>query len=118
MHPDGPPDENRDAPRFGAWIENACLASAVNRGPARDLLARGPLELDGVVERSRGAWAIEIKSKLFHSQDLAGLFEFCRRHAALRPLAVTRPGDEGLARRLAIQAVSWIEFLAGGPPSA
>jgi len=118
LHPDGPPDENRDAPRFGAWIENACLASALNRGQRVSYWREEPLEVDGVIEGSWGAWAIEIKSKPFHSRDLAGLFEFCRRHQAFRPLVVTRPGDEGLARRLAIQAVSWVEFLAGGPSSA
>jgi len=32
MHPEGPPDEQRDGARFGAWIENACLAAAVNHG--------------------------------------------------------------------------------------
>jgi len=117
MHPDGPPDEERDAPRFGAWIENACLASALNRGQRVTYWREEPLELDGVVEGSWGVWAIEIKSKPFHSRNLAGLFEFCRRHPTFRPLIVTRPGDEDAARKLGIQGVSWVEFLDRGPPS-
>ena len=117
MHPDGPPDEERDAPRFGAWIENACLASALNRGQRVTYWREEPLEVDGVFEGSWGRWAIEIKSKPFHSRNLAGLFEFCRRHPTFRPLVVTRPGDEDAARKLGIQGVSWVEFLDRGPPS-
>lgn len=118
MHPDGPPDEQRDAPRFGAWIENACLASAVNRGQRVTYWREEPLEVDGVLEGSWGTWAIEIKSARFDSRDLTGLLEFCKRHPAFRPLVVTRPGDEDLARRLDLQAVSWVDFLAAGPAAA
>jgi predicted AAA+ superfamily ATPase len=117
MHPDGPPDELRDSPRFGAWIENACLASALNRGQRVTYWREEPLEVDGVFEGSWGPWATEIKSARFERQDLAGLFEFCQRHATFRPLVITRPGDEGLARRFNVQAVSWVDFLAGGPPT-
>ena len=118
MHPDGPPDEQRDAPRLGSWIENACLASAVNRGQRVTYWREEPLEVDGVLEGSWGAWAIEIKSARFDSRDLAGLLEFCKRHPAFRPLVVTRPGDEDLARRLDLQAISWVDFLAAGPAAA
>ena len=117
VHPDGPPDELRDSPRFGAWIENACLASALNRGQRVTYWREEPLEVDGVFEGSWGSWATEIKIARFERRDLAGLFEFCHRHATFRPLVITRPGDEGLARRFNVQAVSWVDFLAGGPPS-
>ena len=115
MHPDGFPEEQRDAPRFGAWIENACLASALNRGQRVTYWREEPLEVDGVFEGSWGAWAVEIKSGRFDSRDLAGLFEFCKRHRTFRPLVITRPGDEDLARRFGVQAVSWVDFLAAGP---
>ena len=118
MHPDGPPDEQRDAPRLGSWIENACLASAVNRGQRVTYWREEPLEVDGVLEGSWGAWAIEIKSARFDSRDLAGLLEFCKRHPVFRPLVVTRPGDEDLARRLDLQAISWVDFLAAGPAAS
>ena len=118
MHPDGPPDEQRDAPRLGGWIENACLASAVNRGQRVTYWREEPLEVDGVLEGSWGAWAIEIKSARFDSRDLAGLLEFCKRHPVFRPLVVTRPGDEDLARRLDLQAISWVDFLAAGPAAS
>ncbi len=91
MHPDGPPDEQRDAPRFGAWLENAYLASAVNRGQRVTYWREEPLEVDGVLEGSWGSWAVEIRSARFESRDLAGLFEFCRRPPAFRPLVIAKP---------------------------
>jgi len=41
MHPSGPPDPSREPERFGFWVENACLAFAVNPRSARDVLAGG-----------------------------------------------------------------------------
>jgi hypothetical protein len=117
MHPDGPPDEQRDAARFGAWIENACLAAAVNGGQRVTYWREEPLEIDGVLEGSWGTWAVEVKSARFTSRELDGLFEFCKRYPTFRPLVITRPGDEDLARRFSVQAVSWVDFLAEGPPS-
>jgi uncharacterized protein len=111
MHPDGPPDERRDPARFGAWVENACLASAVNHGQRVTYWREEPLEVDAIVDGSWGRLAIEIKTSRFEGRDLTGLFEFCRRHPAYRPLVVTRPGDEDLARRFGARAVSWVDFL-------
>jgi hypothetical protein len=45
------------------------------------------------------------------SREFDRLFEFCKRHPAFRPLVVTRSGDKELARRLGVQAMSWIHFL-------
>jgi predicted AAA+ superfamily ATPase len=115
MHPDGPPDERRDPSRFGAWVENACLASAVNHGQRVTYWREEPLEVDGVIEGSWGRLAVEIKTSRFESRDLAGLMEFCRRHPAYEPLVVTRPGDQDVARRFGLGAMSWIEFLTTGP---
>jgi predicted AAA+ superfamily ATPase len=117
-HPDGPPDPTRDPARFGAWVENACLASAINLGQRVTYWREEPLEVDGVLEGSWGSWVIEIKTARFESRDLAGLFEFARRHPGFQPLVVTRPGDEALARRFKLKAVNWVDFLRGGPQSA
>ena len=117
-HPDGPPDPTRDAARFGAWIENACLASAINQGQRVTYWREEPLEVDGVIEGSWGRWAIEVKAGGFDRRDLTGLLEFCRRHPAFRPLVVTRPGDEEVARRLGLPAIAWVDFLTAGPVSA
>lgn len=118
VHPDGAPDPTRDTARFGTWVENACLASAINLGQRVTYWREEPLEVDGVLEGSWGSWVIEIKSARFESQDLTGLLEFSRRHPNFRPLVVTRPGDEGLARRFGLQAISWVDFLAAGPQAA
>lgn len=116
MHPEGPPEAERDPARYGAWVENACLASAINQGQRVTYWREEPLEVDGVVEGDWGSWALEIKSSRFDSRSLTGLLEFSRRHPAFRPLVITRPGDEDLARRFGVTAISWSDFLAAGPP--
>jgi hypothetical protein len=117
-HPDGAPDPGRDPARFGAWVENACLSSAINMGQRVTYWREEPLEVDGVLEGGWGSWVVEIKTAPFDSRDLAGLLEFSRRHPGFQPLVVTRPGDEGLARRFGLRAISWMEFLAAGPRAA
>jgi predicted RecB family endonuclease len=74
-----------------------------------------PMEVDAVIEGSWGEWAIEVKTGEFDSQALRGLLEFCRRFSKFRPLVITRPGNESIARRHHLPAISWKEFLASGP---
>ena len=114
MHPDGAPDPARDPARFGRWVENACLASAVNAGQRVTYWREEPLEVAGIVEGSWGSWAIEVKTARFESTDLIGLLEFARRHPTFQPLVITRPGDEELARRFGLRATSWVDFLRQG----
>ena len=118
MHAEGPPDPAREAPRFGSWVENACLAFALNAGQRVTYWREEPLEVDGVLEGSWGSWVVEIKTGPFDSRDLNGLLEFSRRHPAFQPLVVTRPGDEERARRLGVRAASWVDFLVAGPAAA
>lgn len=118
LHPDGPPDEAADAARFGAWVENACLAAAINAGQRVTYWREEPLEVDGVIEGSWGNLALEVKTNRFDGRDLVGLLEFCRRHPRFQPLVLTRPGQESLARQLRLRAVSWIDYLAAGPSAA
>jgi hypothetical protein len=66
--------------------------------------------------QNHGNWAVEVKTGRFGGQDLRGLLEFCRRYPAFTPLVITAPGDEETARRLGIQAISWMDFLFAGPP--
>lgn len=113
MHPDGPPDERRDAARFGAWVENACLASALSHGQRVTYWREEPLEVDGIIDGTWGRLAVEVKTSRVESRDLTGVLEFCRRHPSYRPLVVTRPGDEDRARQWGIAAVSWVDFLRG-----
>jgi hypothetical protein len=117
MHPQGPPDKDREPIRFGVWVENACLAFAWNAGQRVMYWREEPLEIDGIIEGSWGAWAVEIKTGAFDSTHLRGLLEFCRRYPRYRPLVVTAVGDESLATRFGLTAVNWSEFLLSGPPS-
>jgi Domain of unknown function (DUF4143) len=62
MHPDGPPDPSREPERFGFWVENACLAFAVNQGQRVTYWREEPWEIDAVFEGSCGDWALEVKT--------------------------------------------------------
>lgn len=116
VHPEGPPDSTREPARFGAWVENACLAFAVNSGQRVAYWREEPLELDAVLDGSWGTWAVEIKTGRFEMAELRGVLEFSRRHPRYRPLILTAPGDEPLAERHGLAAVSWRHFLVSGPP--
>lgn len=117
MHPDGPPDPAKEPQRFGAWVENACLAFAANQGQRVTYWREEPLEIDAVLEGSWGNWAVEVKTGSFDIQALKGLLEFCRRNPKFRPLVITAPGSEAAPRRYALRSASWEEFLISGPPT-
>jgi predicted AAA+ superfamily ATPase len=116
MHPDGPPDPAKDPARFGAWVENACLAFAVNQGQRVTYWREEPLEIDAVFEGSWGNWAVEVKTGSFDVHALKGLLEFCRRNPKFIPLVITGPRSENVPRRHGIRGLSWEEFLVSGTP--
>jgi predicted AAA+ superfamily ATPase len=118
MHPEGAPNQKQEPSRFGQWVENACLAFAVNQNQQVTYWREEPIEVDGVFEGSWGKWAVEIKTGRFTGQDLRGLLEFCRRYPNFKPLVLTAPGDEESAKKHGISAVSWVNFLISGPPSS
>lgn len=111
----GAPGSSEPA-RFGAWVENACLADAWNRGQAVTYWREEPFEVDGVVEGSWGAWAIEVKTGPFGASDLRGLLEFCRRHPRFRPLVLRGSEGADVARRAGVDSMPWAKFLLSGPP--
>lgn len=117
MHPDGAPDPMQEPSRYGQWVENACLAFAVNQNQQVSYWREEPIEVDGIFEGSWGKWAVEIKTGRFTSTDLRGLLEFCRRFPEFRPLVLTAPGDEEAANRHGVSSLSWVDFLASGPPA-
>jgi hypothetical protein len=118
LHPEGPPAAAREPARFGAWLENACLAFAWNSGQNVSYWRDEPLEIDGVIEGSWGRWAIEVKTGGFVSRELAGLFEFCRRFPRFRPLVITTEGGEPVARQSGAAAMTWTDFLVSGPTAS
>ncbi len=118
MDPQGTAGEDPDPARFGARVENACLAHAWNTGQRVSYWREEPLEVDGVLEGSWGSWAIEVKSGRFQMKDLAGLLEFVRRHPGIRPLVVCDAAGLSAAGQAGVQAVTWQEFLLSGPPGS
>jgi predicted AAA+ superfamily ATPase len=118
MDPHGVVDARSDPKRFGAWVENACLAHAWNSGQRVAYWREEPLEVDGVFEGSWGKWAVEVKTGGFKASELNGLFELVRRHPELRPLVICDESGLATAARADIQAITWHEFLLGGPPRA
>lgn len=115
-HPNGAPDPAREPERFGFWVENACLAFAINQGQQVMYWREEPIEIDAVFDGNWGKWAVEIKTGRFDIQSLRGLLEFCRRNPAFQPLVISAPGDEESTRRHEIASISWEDFLIGGPP--
>jgi hypothetical protein len=77
-----------------------------------------PLEVDGVFEGSWGRWAVEVKSGPFRMSELKALLELVRRHSGLRPLVICDDSGRASAERAGVQAISWHQFLLGGPPGA
>jgi predicted AAA+ superfamily ATPase len=116
--PRGIPDRTSDPQRFGAWVENACLAHAWNAGQRVTYWREGPLEVDGVLEGSWGSWAIEVKTGAFSATDLTGLGELVRRHPKLRPLVVCDDESRPVATRAGFEAMSWSNYLLRGPRSS
>ncbi|MDO9543464.1 MAG: DUF4143 domain-containing protein [Kiritimatiellia bacterium] len=109
-----PPQAGRDPERWGRWVENACIALAWNAGQNPCYWRTEPLEADMVLDGSWGRWAVEIKTGPYGNRDLAGVLEFCRRHADFRPLVLCEPGYEAVARQAGIASVAWPSFLLNG----
>ena len=118
MDPQGIADASSDPKRFGAWVENACLAHAWNAGQQVSYWREEPLEVDGVFEGSWGRWAVEVKSGPFQVNELKALLELVRRHSELRPLVICDDSGRASAERAGVQAISWRRFLLSGPPSS
>lgn len=116
-NPQGAPDAERDPARFGAWLENACLAHACNAGQRVQYWREEPIEVDAVVEGDWGKWAIEFKSGTVQVAELRGLLEFHRRFPSYRPLLVGNDAARTAAERTGIAFQEWHEYLLRGVPS-
>ena len=117
VDPRGTPDPDIEPARFGAWVENACLAHAWNSGQQVRYWREEPLEVDGVLEGSWGTWAVEIKTGPVQSSDLRGLLEFNRRYPLYRPLLICDAPQRAAVERTGVGAIGWRDFLLTGPPA-
>lgn len=111
----GVPSSQQEPDRFGQWLENACLAFAWNSGQHVAYWREEPWDVDGVLDGTWGRWAIEVKSGRFTPTDLRGLLEFVRRFPTYRPLVVCDASAREAATRAGVAAISWPEYLWGGP---
>ena len=102
VHPRAIPEAGSEPGRFGAWVENACLAFAWNSGYRVAYWREEPLEVDGVIDGNRGAWAVEVKTGAFGTADLRGLLEFTRRFPRYQPLLLCDPAELPVAARLGV----------------
>ncbi len=115
-HPRGAPDRATDPERFGAWVENACLAFAYNAGNDVAYWREEPLEVDGVIQGPWGKWAIEVKTGDVRHKDLEGLLTFVGRNRSFRPLVITGETGAKAASALNVPSITWDRFLLDGPP--
>lgn len=116
VDPRGIPDQAKDPARFGAWVENACLAHAWNAGQRVTYWREEPLEVDAVLEGSWGSFAIEVKTGAVSTAALRGIAEFTRRHPGYRPLVLCDEAGRGALERAGIETMIWSDFLLQGPP--
>ncbi len=114
--PAGSPGQTSDPKRFGAWVENACLAHAWNEGQRVSYWREEPLEIDGILEGTWGSWAVEVKTGAVAVADLQGLAEFTRRHPRFGALLICGEEGKAVAERAGLRAIHWREFLLSGPP--
>jgi predicted AAA+ superfamily ATPase len=105
-------------PQWGRWVENACLAHAINAHQQVWYWRDDPLEVDAVLDGTWGKWAIEIKTGRFNvQQDLRGLLEFCRRTPDFRPLVLCDDEYLTVTQHTGIPSLAWREFLWSGVES-
>jgi predicted AAA+ superfamily ATPase len=113
--PRGIPDRDREPARFGAWVENACLAHAWNVGQRVSYWREEPLEVDAILDGSWGKWAIEVKTGAVIAADLRGLAEFVGRNREYRPLILCDQPQAAAVERFEIEAMHWQDFLLDRP---
>jgi len=111
---DEPPRAATDPRRWGHWLENACIARAVNAGYRVSYWREEPLEVDMVVAGTDGKWAIEVKSGEFTSHDLEGVMTFCARNREYRPLVIGSEQYRTVAARTGVTFLHWQDFLLDG----
>jgi uncharacterized protein len=116
--PRGAPDPSQEPDRFGAWVENACLAHAWNTGQQVAYWREEPFEVDGVLEGSWGRWAVEVKTGSIGAADLRGLLEFTRRFSEYQPLLICDAAGQPVGERLGVPTMTWRQFLLSGPPGS
>jgi len=106
-----PPDPETEPERWGRWVENACLARAVNDGMEVHFWREEPWEVDAVVGSGGERYLLEVKTGRYSAEDLRGLGHAARKFPGCRPLVLCDPGWEPVAERAGFEAGSWEDYL-------
>jgi predicted AAA+ superfamily ATPase len=109
-----PPLPEYEPADWGVWLENACIAFALNSGQNAHYWRDENLEVDLVLEGSWGNWALEVKGGSFTTGELRGLLEFVRRNPTFRPAVICREDQAPAARAAGIAALDWEDYLWDG----
>ena len=105
----------RDNPaEWGRWLENACLAHAINAGQEVVYWREEPWEVDVQIRGTWGKWLIEVKSGDYGAADLRGLARAVERFPHFAPVVICDPNRESPAIAAGFKAVSWQDFLRRG----
>lgn len=106
-----PPSREGEPERWGRWVENACLAHAVNTGREVYYWREEPWEVDAVIVEGKRGHLIEVKTGRFTAEDLRGLAHAARKFPELTPTVICDPGREKTATDAGFHAVAWTEYL-------
>jgi len=109
-----PPHADGNSSEWGRWLENACLAHAINAGQEVFYWREEPWEVDAVVRGSWGQWLVEVKSGEYGITDLRGLAKAAIKFPHFRPIVVCDPQKESAAIAAGFKAVSWHNYLRDG----
>jgi predicted AAA+ superfamily ATPase len=105
------PDPETDPDRWGRWVENACLARAINDGLDLHFWREEPWEVDSVVTRGAERYMLEVKTGRYSAEDLRGLGHAAQKFPECRPIVLCDPGCERIAEAAGFEAASWVDFL-------
>jgi predicted AAA+ superfamily ATPase len=105
-----PPDPESDPQRWGRWVENACLAHAVNSGREVHYWRENPWEVDAVLPEGDGGRLIEVKTGRYTGEDLRGLAHASVKFPGFEPVVLCDPGEEKVAKAAGFSAMAWSEF--------
>ncbi len=110
-----PPPQARSNPaEWGRWLENACIAFAINSGQEAFYWREEPWEVDAVIRGSWGQWLVEVKTGDYGIADLRGLARAAAKFPRFLPVVICDPDRESAAIAAGFRALSWHEYLRDG----
>lgn len=106
------PEPELEPDRWGRWVENACLARAINDGLEVHFWREEPWDTDAVVTQGGERYLLEVKTGRYSAEDLRGLGHAARKFPECRAMVLCDPGSERVAEAAGFEAGSWVDFLS------